>query len=359
MLDCISKFSYTQYMFTLTNASHETRAIFKWGLIVIIIIALAFAIFRIGLIIKEMLYPTPPPPPTVLFGKLPAPVFPQNQTSEELIYKIETISGNLPQIASQTKVYTIALPKPDLLALDNAKQKVKAERFDNGPFKVSDIVYDWSTNGDLPKTIRLNIETFNFEVTSNFLQDPDAISGRNVADEKSAIEKASDFLSSMGYSSTDLDFETPLVNFFTVNSDGTFVKATSLSNTQIVQVNFFKKNIGDLSVYNEKPTESNVNVLLASGGEIVGASFVNPEISQEFSTYPLKIVDQAFDELKNKKAYIASYFGTGKNVSINDAFLAYYISKNERNFVYPIIVFTGNDGFFAYVNAVTDEWIEN
>ena len=359
MLDCISKFSYTQYMFTLTNASHETRAIFKWGLIVIIIIALAFAIFRIGLIIKEILYPTPPPPPTVLFGKLPAPVFAQNDLSKDLTYKIETISGSLPTISSQTKVYTITLPKPDLLALDIAKQKVKAARFENGPFKVSDIVYDWSTNGDLPKTIRLNIETFNFEVTSNFLQDPDAISGRNIADEKSATEKASDFLSVMGYSSTDLDFENPLVNFFTINNDGTFVKATSLSNTQIVQVNYFKKNIDDLSVYNEKPTEANVNVVLASGGEIVGASFVNPEISQEFSTYPLKTIEQALDELKNQKAYTASYFGTDKNVSINDAFLAYYLSKNENNFLYPIIVFTGDDGFYAYVSAVRDEWIEN
>lgn len=346
-------------MFTLTNASHETKAILKWGIIIIILITLAFAIFRIGLIIKEMLYPTPPPPPTVLFGKLPGPVFLQNKVSEELTYKIETVSGALPSISSQTKVYAITLPKPDLLALDIAKQKAKIGRFDNGPFKVSDTVYDWSTNGDLPKTLRLNIEDFNFEVTSNYLEDPDAISGRNIADEKTAIEIASDFLSTMGYNLPDLDFESPLVNFFTIKSDGTFEKATSLSNTKIVQVNFFKRYIDELSVYNEIPTQANVNVIIAADGQIVGVSFVNQEVSQEYSTYPLKTVEQAFEELKNNKAYIASYFGTDKTISIRDGFLAYYIGKNERSFVYPIIVFTGDDGFYAYVSAVTDEWIGN
>lgn len=82
-------------------------------------------------------------------------------------------------------------------------------------------------------------------------------------------------------------------------------------------------------------------------------------VSDEYSTYPLKTIGEAFDELKNKKAYIASYFGTQKQVKINDASLAYYIEKNEKDFVYPIIVFTGSDGFYAYISAIRDEWIRN
>ncbi|MBI2025845.1 MAG: hypothetical protein HYT06_00515 [Candidatus Levybacteria bacterium] len=346
-------------MFTLTNASKDVKAILKWAIISIILITLAFAIFRIGMVIKEMLYPTPLPAPTVLFGKLPGPTFPKNKVEDDFTYKIQTISGSLPEIYPQARIYTIALPKPDLLALDKAKSKAKAARFNNGPYKVSDIVYDFSTTkGDLVKTLRINIEDFNFEITSNYLEDSDLISGRNIPDEKNAIEKASDFLSLMGYSSTDLDYENPLVNFFDIDN-GNFVKATSLSNTKLVQVNFFKQYIDDLNVYNEIPTESNVNVLLGTNAEIVGVTFVNQMVSDEYSTYPLKTIGEAFDELKNKKAYIASYFGTQKQVKINDASLAYYIEKNEKDFVYPIIVFTGSDGFYAYISAIRDEWIRN
>lgn len=359
MLDCISKFPYTQYMFTLTNASQEVKAILKWGIIVLIIISLLFAIYRIGLIIKEMLYPTPLPAPTVLYGKLPGPVFPKNQVVDDFKYKIETLSGSLPVITTQAKIYPIVSPRPDLLALDKAKEKVRTARFDNGPFKVSDTVYDWSTNGDLPKTIRVNIETFDFEVTSNYLQNISAVSGRNIPDEQNAIKLATNFLSSLGYNSTDLDFENPLVNMFNIKNDGTFEQATSLSNTKLVEVNFFKNYLDELPVYNQIPTQANVNVLIAAEGEIVGVSYTNQQIAADFSTYPLKTVEQAFKELKENKAYIASYFGTNKEIVIHDAFLSYYISKEEKSFVYPIIVFTGDDGFYAYISAVTDEWIGN
>ncbi len=359
MLDCISKFPYTQYMFTLTNASNETKAIIKWGVIILIVITLFFALFRIGLIIKEMFYPTPLPSPTVLFGKLPGPILPPNKVSDEFTYKIKTLTGSLPAIATQTNVYPIVSPTPDLLALDKAKEKVKGGRFDNGPFKVSDTIYDWNTGGEISKTIRLNIETFDFEVTSNFLQDQSALSGRNIADEKNAVKLATDYLSNLDAKSTDLDFETPLVNFFTIKNDGTFEQATSLSNTKIIEVNFFKKYINDLPVFNEIPTQANVNVLIAADGEVVGATYMNQEVSTISSTYPLKTVEQAFKELKDKKAYIASYFGANKEISITDAYLAYYISKEEKGFVYPIIIFTGDDGFYAYVSAITDELIGN
>ncbi len=347
-------------MFTLSDASKEVKGILKWGLIVIILISSAFAIFKIGLIVKEMLYPTPPPPPTVLFSKLPQIVFPSNATVEKLEFKIKTISGSLPQTESQISVYRIFTPKPDLLALDRIKQTAKKGKFNNGPYKVSETVYDFSTNEDLPKSLRINTEDFNFQVTSNYLQDENIISGRNIPDEKKAVEMAKDYFSSLGYGSTDLDFENPVVNMLSIENGG-FVKATSLSNTKLVQVNFYKQNIDKLPVYNEKPTEANVNVIIAGGfsAEVVAASFINPEISEESSTYPLKTVEQAFEELKTQKAYIASYFGEKPEVSITDAFLAYYLSKNEKNYIMPIIIFVGDDGFYAYVSAVTDEWIGN
>ena len=34
-----------------------------------------------------------------------------------------------------------------------------------------------------------------------------------------------------------------------------------------------------------------------------------------------------------------------------------YLENKEQNFLMPVVVFEGDNGFIAYVSAVTDEWI--
>ncbi len=91
--------------------------------------------------------------------------------------------------------------------------------------------------------------------------------------------------------------------------------------------------------------------------QIVDGHFFHQNISTKFSTYPLKTADQAFSELKDQKAYIASYYGNNNNVSIKNVFLAFYMEDAPQDYLMPIIIFEGDNGFFAYVSAITDEWI--
>src|ERR1035437_7360473 len=122
MLDCAPKFSYTQYMLTLSDASYDTKEIMKWGGLVIAGLVILIVIIRMLLIAKEAIFPTPPPKPTVLFGKLESQVFPQNVTDQTLTYSVNTLSGYLPVLTDQAKVFTIQTFTAVLLSLSRAKQ---------------------------------------------------------------------------------------------------------------------------------------------------------------------------------------------------------------------------------------------
>lgn len=347
-------------MFTLTKASKETKAILKWLLIILVVFLGIFIVYKLATMVKEMLYPTPPPQPTILFGKISAPNFPQNNVNKKLTYSIDTVSGFLPVFTDQIKVYAIFKPKPDLIALQKAKDKVRSGGFTNGPIKVSDTIYDWSTNNeDLQKNIRVNIDTFDFQVTSDLFTDPNVLSANNLPDQAESISLAKEFLERMEYLSDNLDIVNTEVNMFSINNNS-FITATSLSNAQIMQVNFFQNSIDDLPIFYKNPHESNINVLIASGnssGQIVGANYLNQTITDESSTYPLKTTDEAFADLKSGNAYLASYEGEENEIKIKDVFLAYYMEPIAQTYLTPIYIFEGNNGFQAYVTAIKDEWI--
>lgn len=347
-------------MFTLTNASKETKTILKWGTIILGILIGLFVLYNIAVTIKSILYPAPPPAPVAAFGKITQPSFGANTVDGNFSYLLDTVSGFLPSFPTIVNVYKFSKPKPDLIGLQKAGQKVNAGGFTDGPVNLSKNVYDWNSgnNEALVKTIRLNIVDSNFEVNSNFLTDPNVVAADNLPNAQDSIAKARDFLNQMGYLTADLDVDNPNVKMLSI-SNGTLVNATSISNTQIMEVNYFPNSIDSLPIYFTNPTESNVNVLIAGGmdqPQIVKATFNLQTVSQENSTYPIKSADAAFNELKKGKAFIAAYDGTSKNISIKEMFLAYYEQGNQ-DFLIPIIVFKGNDNFYAYLNAVTDEWI--
>jgi hypothetical protein len=116
-------------MFTLSDASKDTKLFLKWASIVVAALFALFLLIKISLFIKELLFPTPPPKPTVSFGKLQPAVFPESSINKNLIYKIDTLSGELPTFKDQLKVYVIEPYLPDLLSLNKLQTKVYSVGF--------------------------------------------------------------------------------------------------------------------------------------------------------------------------------------------------------------------------------------
>src|SRR3990172_12822690 len=112
-------------MATLSQTSEMSKKTFIGGLIVVGLIFLSILTFRLGLAVKNMLFPAPPPASTVAFGKIPKLDISEGvKPPEKIDYRVETISGELPKLAHEIKVFKIDFPRPAFGDLERTKAKV-------------------------------------------------------------------------------------------------------------------------------------------------------------------------------------------------------------------------------------------
>lgn len=346
-------------MLTLHNTVDSSKTILKWGAILSISIFLLVIVISIGTSIKEYFYPTPAPAPTVLFGKLPDINFPENFNKRDFNYTLNTLSGGLPQFEDRIKIYKTIQPQPTLLALKNTQKIAAKIGFTSEASLFSGNIYQWSDPERPQRKLRFDVLNSNFNLFSDLLSDQQVLSTNNFPDEKGAISKAESFLSDL--SSYPLDFDKNKTKTFLLSiKDNEIIPATSLSSSQLIRVDFFQKDIDNFPIYYPKPPNSTHYVIISGGNfdsRAVAANFFHQSASEISTTYPIKSAKEAFEELKAGKAYVAAYYGNSKEVSIKNVFLGYYLGEEKQDYLLPIIIFEGDNGFFAYVKAVTDEWI--
>lgn len=349
-------------MLTLTIAISQTKMLLKaLGILLSLLIVIAI-INKFIIDIKERLSPTRPPPPTVAFGKLPPILFPRNATDKTLTYSLNTITGLFPALPDQIKVYKMVEIKPEFLALDKTRQKVARLGFRFKEAYVSKNLYRWLDEASPSREITYNLFSHDFNLSSSFLSDPLSIQSPGIfSDENSAINASRQFLSTISSFPDDIDLMKTKTLLYSIKDDNLF-PATSISNAKVIRVDFSQGDVSELPVYYPNYSTSTINLLVIAQERkylVVGANFHYQPISRESYTYPIKTAPEAFEELKNQKAYIASYFGNDTNISIKNISLGYYIGIEKQNYLMPIIVFEGLNGFAAYVSAVRDEWIGN
>lgn len=302
-------------------------------------------------------FPPAPPPPTVKFGKLTKIPFPTNNVASKFTYTLETPEGGLPtNIPNQEKVYFMPKISANLLALDAAKEKAKALNFTSDAEQISDIIYKFK-NPDFPVVLEMNIITGTFSISYDLSADRTPIEIKPPVAEVAASEFRST-LSSANVLPDDLT-GTTTHNFLKL-SGGNLVNALSLSESDMVKINLFRKNYGDLPSVTGNPTEANVWALIGGAQnkdqQIIAAEYhYHPVDETQFSTYPIKTPAEAFNELQTGKPFIADagVNKDGVNLKIRRVYLAYFDPEEETDFYQPIYVFEGDNGFTAYVPAVT------
>ena len=109
------------------------------------------------------------------------------------------------------------------------------------------------------------------------------------------------------------------------------------------------------------PDESNVWFMLTGGGtnqKIIAGEYHHFPIDKEKqSTYPIKTAQQAWNDLQAGKGFIASLGENEDNtIKIRNVYLAYFDPAQYAQFYQPVAVFEGDNGFVAYVPAVTNEF---
>lgn len=343
---------------TLHHVADETRTVIKWGALLSIISLLLLVLFRIGIAVKEKYFPTPPPAPTVLFGKLPKQTFPDNNNNKNYSYAVDTLSGTLPAFPDRANVYAIDKPRQDLFTLKRARNHAAALEFFSDGTSLSDSLYKWA---DASRILTLDILLLNYTFTFNPDSKNTALTESDFQDQAGAITTAQEFIKKATNFPPDIDLSKTTTNLF-LFTNGSIVTATSISATRVIRVDFYQKDIDSLKIYYPNYPYSSMYAIITGTKrniQVIESSFFHQPLTTNTATYPIKTVSEAFSDLKNGNAYIVSdYKGSSDTIPIKNISLGYYASDKNQDYLMPIFAFEGNGGFFAFVSAIKDEWIQ-
>ncbi len=369
------------------------------GAIGITALILLFILYKVTLTIIDALNPPRTDPPNVLYGKIPAITFPANATTSPLTYTLDTLSGKPPDLVDRVNIYPIIHPEANFLNLDKTKSKMSALGITDSQghlvpeTSLGNANYEWDEPQGMNRQVIMNIVTFNFVMNSRFLTYPSVISALHLDNEDNAVKISKALLDSMELFPDDIDLSKTTnpsrdINYLTYPQlfaiqNGTLVQTTSLSSANIIRVDMYQSNLTypldtgkhtlsspdsqkikmDIPILYPHPPYSTINFLVGSGDNdttVVQAHYTHQKIDRaaKDATYPIKTAQQAFEELKSGKGYVASFYGSSNNVHITNIFLAYYLGNTLQDYVMPVIVFEGDNGFFAYVSAIQDAWIK-
>jgi len=350
-------------MTNLTQAAFYTRKIVKIGGLLIVALLVGRVVLKSGSHLWQQAHPAPPPPPTVGFGKIPKPIFPPNGETPAMTYQLETKQGELPETAATGRVYFVAQKSINLLDLDRARQQAKTMGFYNEPEKVSDEIYHWLGNNAPMTTLEMNINNGSFQFQYDYANDPEIRNYKNLPTDEQAGQEAKRFLDSHGLKTDSLNQGRQEIEYLAlVNSQ--LEPVSSFSEANFVRVKLFRRDLDQLIVLPPNPQKALVSFLFSGSRElnkrIVEIRYHTAPVEEEiFETYPLMTAQQAWEKLRQGKAYLASL---GQNqagpIIIRWVYLAYYESDQPQLYLQPVFVFGGDRNFFAYVPALDPQWQE-
>ena len=344
-------------MATLSQTSEISKKAFIGAFIVVGLIFLSILTFKLGLTLKNMLFPLPPPASTVAFGKLPILDISEGVKSQAKIeYKMETISGELPKLTHEVKVFQINLPRPSFGDLERTKAQVARADFKKEPESVTDRIAIFRSTRSPDFVLTINITTENFVMGSDYLNKKELLESRPDSIER-AVELGADFLSELGVNLSVMDRKSPrtiLLKF----EEGTLDEAVSLSSANLVKVLFERLPIDEVKVISPR-LDTSPAWALVSPREVVEAKVSMQDIAKyKFSTYPLKPVTKAFEDLKGGKGALNKEI-EGTVFPIRDVEIVYLETENYQPYLQPVYLFKSDNNLAAYVPAVDDSWIND
>jgi len=337
----------------------------KFASIFLVLLFVLKTSFGIAKSYWRKLHPPPPPPPNTAFGKLPAISFPKEKSQKPTDLQLETAEGHLPtDLPSVEKVYFIPQIGGRFLSLDKATSLAEKLGFTAKPKKISENIY-WFDNSINNTQLKINVLTESFEYSYAYLGDQTLINPSSLPSETEAINITKTFLERIGKLTSDLKEGEYKPTYWKITTNK-LVAAISPSEADFMRINIARIKIDDkYSVLPPNPNQDLVSVLI-SGIEIQSKNVVEvkythfPIDQEKFGTYPLKTIQQAWDEIKSGKYFLASFDGSQtSSVKIRKISMGYFNPPALARFLQPIFVFQGDNNFWGYVPAPPIEWSES
>lgn len=349
-------------MSRLGEVASVSRKVIKYGSIGILVMVVGRMLWGVGYTWWKTRNPDPPPPPDAKFGTLPKLEFPAIVEQPSLQYTLETRTGGLPVLEDQFAVYFMPIKRPSLLAYDQSAALADRLDFIQEPEKLSKKEYRWNSSSPVSSSFTIDIITGEFVLNRIWQEDEGFLTPTLFFSEERAVDVSRNFLSRIGLLPEDIRLGTHSIQTLR-NQDGELVTAASISQAQFIRVNLFRAPVSGVIVVNPFVDRGLISLVLAFQKE-EARQFINVEYSyfpveiEQFATYPLIGVAQAWQRLQDGEAFVSSFPNGVDNIVLRDVYLAYYDSDTPQQFLQPVYVFEGDDNYFAYVPAVADEWVQ-
>lgn len=359
-------------MATLTEVAFYTRKsvkVFSGAIVAIIILRFVWGIVFDA---WQSIFPPPPTPPTLAFGALPVIKFPTSSASSsaDLQYTLETISGKLPTFPYTMKVYYMPKTGSSFGKDDQMRAQAKLLGFTQTPNEIGGRPNVWLFNdfSSLLRYLEYDATNAGFKLIYDYKSDLNVFNRGAFSDKVKIISDAISFYGNLGLLPTDLSVKDPIVTFYKL--DGTnLAQTSSLFETDAVKVSFSRTAIIEgkttFPIVNGDLTNTPVTILLSGSSDqnkkiLEGRYFYQPISYENWATYPLVSPTDAYAELIAGKAFIASVPKdfSGKNITIRQVYLAYYDSEIPQAVFQPVVVFSDEQGFMAYVPAISRQWLK-
>lgn len=347
-------------MASFTETAYYARKAISYaaiGLVVLIFMRLGW-----GELIKwwKREHPPPPPPPTLDFGILPRLTFPADQNRSGLSFQLETITNTLPDLGSQAAVYFMPSFRPNVLGLDLATDLATKLGFSFPPQPKDEQVYIWRREGDLSGTLTINLVTGHFFMDTDWYRDTQIKLARSPA-ASDAIREAKEYLRSVHLLPPDLEQGDARVEFLQAGV-GVFTPAISQSEANLARVHLFRSNINSLQVVRANQGEGVVQVVVSGvhtgNKQIISITYqYSPVELERHATYPLRATQEAWERLITGEGVVVKLIKNTALVIVRDIELAYYDADTAQEFMQPVYVFKGDNGFVAYISAIDPKWI--
>lgn len=344
-------------MVSLTDTSYYSRKLVKFSVIGLI----SLVVLRAGWIQFSRWWkaknPPPPPSPTTAFGMLPRPRFPEGIKVKPELFKLETVSGSLPDLGTQAKVYFMPVYRANVYGLELSTDLASKLGFTGDPIRVDEQIYEWEKLGDLAGKLTINLVTGHFSLITKWNQDQELSQGEAPAD-AGAKAAAQGFLRSTGLWTDDLEIGMAKTEYLK-GEEGELKPVLSQSEANFTRIHFFRAKVVDNEVVTWDQEQALVQITVGGTGirQIVEVRYkYSPVEINEFETYPLKTSAEAWQMLQAGKGSIVRAPG-GDQITVRTIDLVYYDADMPQEFMQPIYRFSGDSGFVGYVPAVQDKWL--
>lgn len=351
-------------MATLTETAYLTRRAINWAILAVVAYVILRFVWGIFVVVWLTVFPPKAPPPNHAFGKLPALKFPTPTASPsgQIVFRLETIEGSVPRASESAAVYFMPKSPPNFLGIPKTQEFAERLGLNPTPIAESKNIYRFNDPETPLRRLRYDIVSNNFILRYDFELDTGLFTAQNLPLPAAAISEARSILQT--YDLYQDDFAGGQVKTVFLKLVGNqFITTSGASQADAIRVDFSRKPIGQMKLMPADPDQAPISFIFSGSRNdkkrILQLAYTFWPIDYKtLATYKLRPSLQAWQDLQSGNGFIAHYPNSGTTVVVRNVYLAYYDSFEAQTYLQPIFVFEGDDGFLAYVPAVSSEWIE-